>query len=170
MATSTYSRAFSYSFNDILTHSQTHNKIAMADMGLKYEMAEAVKGEEQGNVEILKDLHDPGRQGTDVRGKAKFCVSGVLITLCTCTSRALPRRLLRSEKAVTSQSYICGTCSFQALLLRLLATDSELRQTWTAAKGLHWRLRHVLDITSIGFKHLSCLSQCDRVSIAARTM
>ncbi|WIA20860.1 hypothetical protein OEZ85_005209 [Tetradesmus obliquus] len=42
----------------------------MADMGLKYDMKVASKGEEQGNVEILKDLHDPGREGTEEARKA----------------------------------------------------------------------------------------------------
>lgn len=38
----------------------------MSDMGLKFDMAEAAKGEEQGNPQILKELRDPGRQGTEV--------------------------------------------------------------------------------------------------------
>jgi len=36
----------------------------MADIGVKYDQDVATKGMAEGNVEILKDLHDPGRHGT----------------------------------------------------------------------------------------------------------
>jgi hypothetical protein len=64
-----------YTFTNALHNSQTHNNIAMADMGLKYDLGVAAKGEEQGNVEILKDLHDPGRMGTEVSRELMLCVS-----------------------------------------------------------------------------------------------
>jgi hypothetical protein len=60
---------------NIYKHSQAQKHFPMADMGLRYDMEVAAKGEEQGNVEILKDLHDPGRQGTEVSGKADSRVS-----------------------------------------------------------------------------------------------
>jgi hypothetical protein len=60
---------------NIYTSLKRANNVQMADMGLRYDMEVAAKGEEQGNVEILKDLHDPGRQGTEVSGKADSRVS-----------------------------------------------------------------------------------------------
>jgi hypothetical protein len=37
----------------------------MTDMGVKYDLSIAEKGVEEGRVEVLKELKDPGRQGTE---------------------------------------------------------------------------------------------------------
>lgn len=74
MSDSTLHGVFS-NLDNTLNSSHTHKNIAMADMGLKYDMKVASKGEEQGNVEILKDLHDPGREGTEASTKLVLCVS-----------------------------------------------------------------------------------------------
>jgi hypothetical protein len=39
----------------------------MADIGVKYDQNVATQGMAEGNVEILKEVHDPGRGGTKVR-------------------------------------------------------------------------------------------------------
>lgn len=42
----------------------------MSDMGIKYDQDIATKGMSEGKVEVLENLHDPGRQGTEDAQKA----------------------------------------------------------------------------------------------------
>lgn len=48
---------------------QALRPIAMADMGLRYDMDTATKGMAEGNVKELEHLHDPGRMGTKVSSR-----------------------------------------------------------------------------------------------------
>lgn len=43
----------------------------MSDMGVKYDTGAATKGMAEGNPQELENVHDPGRQGTEVRRPAR---------------------------------------------------------------------------------------------------